>query len=242
VTTANRYADAVPWRLLDDAAARSITVGVVLNRVPAGAADEVREDPGRMLTARRLDRAPVFTITEQTLDERGMLPVDAASQVRAWLTGIAGDRAERARIAAATLGGAVSDLGQRIGAIADARRAQIDWADDAEDLVDDHYDAAMREIDAATQDGALLRGEVLARWQDFVGTSDVFRSVESWFSRARDSVTAWARGKPQPVVEVETTIEHGLHAVIVDQAERAAAASWRDLQLSEPGRSVVDPH
>ncbi|MGJ8722835.1 MAG: dynamin family protein, partial [Salinibacterium amurskyense] len=34
VTTANRYADAVPWRLLESAAARSITVGIVLNRVP----------------------------------------------------------------------------------------------------------------------------------------------------------------------------------------------------------------
>ena len=34
VTTANRYADAVPWALLDGAAARDITVAVVLNRVP----------------------------------------------------------------------------------------------------------------------------------------------------------------------------------------------------------------
>ena len=33
VTTANRYADAVPWKLLEDAAGRDITVGVVLNRV-----------------------------------------------------------------------------------------------------------------------------------------------------------------------------------------------------------------
>jgi energy-coupling factor transporter ATP-binding protein EcfA2 len=34
VTTANRYADAVPWRLLLDAASRDITVAVVLDRVP----------------------------------------------------------------------------------------------------------------------------------------------------------------------------------------------------------------
>ncbi len=240
VTTANRYADAVPWRLLDDAAARSITVGVVLNRVPAGAADEIREDLGRMLTDRGLDGAPVFTIAEQPLDERGMLPVDAAAPVTAWLTDIAGDRAERARIAAATLGGAVSELGARIATIAAARRVQIEWADDAEDLVDSHYAAAMAGVDSATQDGALLRGEVLARWQDFVGTSDVFRHVESWFSRSRDAVTAWFKGVPQPIVDVETTIEHGLHAVIVDQAGRAAAATWQELQRSQPGRTVTD--
>jgi hypothetical protein len=242
VTTANRYADAVPWRLLDDAAARSITVGVVLNRVPVGAAEEIRDDLGRMLTERGLEGAPVFTIAEQQLDERGMLPVDAAAPVSAWLTGIAGDRAERARIAAATLGGAVSELGARITTIAAARRVQIEWADDAEDHVDDQYAAALREIDTATQDGALLRGEVLARWQDFVGTSDVFRQVESWFSRSRDAVTAWFKGVPQPVVDVETTIEHGLHAVVVDQAGRAAAASWRELQHSQPGRALTEGH
>ena len=38
-----------------------------------------------------------------------------------------------------------------------------------------HGDAAERVSDA-TRDGVLLRGEVLARWQDFVGTSDVFRT------------------------------------------------------------------
>lgn len=240
VTTANRYADAVPWRLLDDAASRSITVSVVLNRVPDGAAEEVRTDLQRMLGERGLDRAPVFTIAEQTLDARGMLRPDAVAALRDWLSGIAGDRAERARIAAATLGGAVADLGTRIGDIAAARAAQIDWADDAEEVVTAHYAAAREAVDAATQDGALLRGEVLSRWQDFVGTSDVFRSVESWFSRTRDAVGAWFRGVPQPVVAVEATIEHGLHAVLVDQAGRAAAACWRDLQHSAPGRFLVD--
>jgi hypothetical protein len=240
VTTANRYADAVPWKLLDDAASRAITVTVVLNRVPPGAADEIRDDLARMLAEHGLDRVPVFTIAEQPLDALGMLPVDAAAPVRAWLTGIAGDRAERARIAAATLGGAVSELGRRITTIAAARRAQIDWADDAEDMVETQYAAALAEVDSATQDGALLRGEVLARWQDFVGTSDVFRHVESWFSRSRDAVTAFFKGIPQPIVDVETTIEHGLHAVIVDQAGRAAAATWRELQRSQPGRALTE--
>ena len=37
VTTANRYADAVPWRLLLDASSRDIMVAVVLDRVPPAA-------------------------------------------------------------------------------------------------------------------------------------------------------------------------------------------------------------
>ncbi|CAN5122343.1 dynamin family protein [soil metagenome] len=242
VTTANRYADAVPWRLLDDAASRNITVGVVLNRVPAQAAAEVREDLGRMLVARGLDGARVFTITEQPLDRLGMLPASAVRDVRDWLAAIAGDRVERARIAAATLGGAVADLAARVDRIAAARQAQLDWMTEAEALATQEYADAAAAVDAATQDGALLRGEVLARWQDFVGTSDVFRTVESWFSRTRDAVTAWVRGVPQPLRDVETTIEHGLHAVIVDQAGGAAAATWRELQRSAPGRSLTDGH
>lgn len=242
VTTAGRYADAVPWRLLDDAAGRSITVGVVLNRVPAESLDEVTDDLRRMLGERGLADAPVFTVAEQPLDAAGMLPAAAVAGIRGWLTGIAGDRAERARIAAATLHGAVIDLGARVERIATAREAQLSWATEAEAAIRQEYSTADAAIDAATQDGALLRGEVLARWQDFVGTSDVFRQVESWFSRTRDAVGAWLRGIPQPVVDVETTIEHGLHAVIVDQAGRASAGAWRELQRSRAGRSLTEGH
>ena len=242
VTTANRYADAVPWRLLDGAAARSITVGVVLNRVPPGAVDEVLPDLRTMLADRGLADAPVFTIDEQPLDELGMLPASAVDGPRAWLEGIAGDRASRARIAARTLGGAITDLDQRVARIADARQQQLDWLDGAEAAADAHYQAAIDAVDAATQDGALLRGEVLARWQDFVGTSDVFRKLESWYARTRDSVTAWVTGKPSPVIEVETQIESGLQAVIIDQAGRAAAAAWADLERSGPGRGIAELH
>ena len=242
VTTANRYADAVPWKLLDDAAARSITVGVVLNRVPPQAAAEVRDDLARMLSARGLDGARIFTVTEQPLDKLGMLPAAAVAEVRDWLMTIAGDRVERARIAAATLGGAVADLALRVDRIATARQAQLDWVSSTEEWVGHEYAESVDAVDEATQDGALLRGEVLARWQDFVGTSDVFRTVESWFSRARDAVGAWLQGVPQPVRDVETTIEHGLHAVIVDQAGRASAATWAELQRSRAGRSVTEGH
>src|SRR6187402_2119998 len=85
VTTANRYADAVPWKLLDDAAARHITVAVVLNRVPPGAAAEVLPDLQSMLTARGLADAPVFVIEEQQLDGLGMLPAGAVAGPRDWL-------------------------------------------------------------------------------------------------------------------------------------------------------------
>lgn len=239
VTTANRYADAVPWRLLDDAAARSVTVAVVLNRVPPGAVDDVLPDLRDMLAQRNLAEAPVFVIEEQPLDDLGMLPPSAVAEARDWLTGIAGDRAERTRIAARTLSGAIADLDRRVGEIADARQAQLDWLDGVDANVEAEYETAISAVDDATRDGALLRGEVLARWQDFVGTTDFFRRIESWVSRTRDSVTAWIQGRPSPVIEVETQIETGLHAVIVDEGGRAAAATWAALQRTAAGRLVA---
>ena len=110
------------------------------------------------------------------------------------------------------------------------------------------YAVADDRVEAATRDGALLRGEVLARWQDFVGTSDVFRTVESWFTRTRDAVTAWFRGKPAPVAAVEETIEDGLHAVLVGPQGRgggvvAAAAVGRrgPRAAGGPGLSTASP-
>jgi hypothetical protein len=241
VTTANRYADAVPWKLLDGAAARSITVAVILNRVPPGAADEVLPDLTAMLRDRNLD-APVFVIEEQPLDALGMLPAAAVQAPKTWLQTIAGDRAERTRIAARTLGGAIEDLDRRVATIADARQAQLDWISSVDAMASTAYQDAVDAVDEATRDGALLRGEVLARWQDFVGTTDFFRKVESWFSRTRDSVTAWVLGKPSPVIEVETQIETGLHAVIVDEGGRAAAATWAGLQRTAAGRTVAERH
>jgi hypothetical protein len=214
----------------------------VLNRVPPGAAAEVLPDLTSMLTTRGLVDAPVFVIEEQELDHLGMLPAAAVAGPREWLTSIAADRAERVRIAARTLRGAIVDLDIRVAAIATARQQQLDWIDGTSKTVAHAYESAAEAVDDATRDGALLRGEVLARWQDFVGTSDVFRSVERWFSRTRDAATAWVMGRPQPVVDVEVRIEHGLHAVILDQAGRAAAASWAALQRSEAGRTIAQAH
>ena len=62
VTTANRYADAVPWRLLLDAASRDIMVAVVLDRVPPAAEAEVSADLQSMLSREGLGGAQLFVV------------------------------------------------------------------------------------------------------------------------------------------------------------------------------------
>jgi hypothetical protein len=231
VTTANRYADAVPWRLLAEAAARNITVAVVLDRVPPGVEEEVREDLAALLQRRGLAAARLFVVAETELDGRGMLPLDAVAPVREWLAQLAADAPVRAAIARRTLGGAVELLGAKV---ADVARARSEQAAAAERLRSDTvgaYRAATTRALAATEDGTLLRGEVLARWQDFVGTGEFFRSLESGIGRARDRIAAFFSGRPEPSATVETAIESGLQSVIVEEAEKAAEDTqgrWRD--------------
>lgn len=241
VTTANRYADAVPWKHLDAASQRDMTVAVVLNRVPEGAR-EVESDLRMMLDERGLGEAPIFVIPEAPLNELDMLPEEQVKPLREWLAEIANDRATRREVARRSVAGAVQQLARDTALVANARRSQIDAASDLATLVKaKHDDAAARVIDA-TKDGALLRAEVLARWQDYIGTSDVFRTLEAWFGRARDAVTSWVQGKPAPIREVEREIEHGLYSVIIDEAGRAAGESWQTLRHSQAAASLkADP-
>ncbi len=239
VTTANRYADAVPWKLLLDAASRDIMVAVVLDRVPPAAEAEVSEDLRAMLAREGLGDAGLFVIPEVALDRLGMLPAEATQALGTWLRNLAADAAGRADIARRTLNGTVKALSHRVELVADAseeqRRAAGLLGEDARSA---YLDAVARILDA-TKDGALLRGEVLARWQDFVGTGEFFRSLEQNIGRFRDRVGAFFRGEPTPAIRVETAIETGLQAVIVDEAANAAEDADQRWRSDPAGRQLL---
>ena len=239
VTTANRYADAVPWRLLLDAASRDILVAVVLDRVPPAAEEEVSADLRSMLSREGLGSARLFVVPEVPLDALGMLPPEAVEPLQVWLRELAADAAGRADIARRTLNGAVRALGGRVDAVADAVAGQHRAAGLLAGNVDGAYEAAAARILDATRDGALLRGEVLARWQDFVGTGEFFRVMEQNIGTLRDRLGAFFRGEPTPAVRVETAIETGLQAVIVDEAANAAEEADQRWRADPAGRQLL---
>lgn len=239
VTTANRYADAVPWKLLLDAAARDIMVAVVLDRVPPGAEAEVSADLRALLDREGLGGAQLFIIPETTLDSKGMLPAAAVRPLATWLQNLAADAAGRSDVARRTLNGAVRALAGTVSAIALAAAEQRRAAASLEsDAVSAYRDAAKRIMDA-TRDGALLRGEVLARWQDFVGTGEFFRALEQNVGRFRDRLGAFFRGEPAPAVRVEAAIETGLQAVILDEAATAAEETDQRWRSDPAGRQLL---
>ncbi len=76
VTSAARYADAVPWGFLRAAADRSAAVAVVLDRVPPRAMTEVPPHLGQLMSERGLGDSPLFAVPETTVDAAGLLPAE----------------------------------------------------------------------------------------------------------------------------------------------------------------------
>ncbi|NCD18943.1 MAG: ATP/GTP-binding protein [Actinobacteria bacterium] len=229
VTTAARYADAVPWDLLRDAASRNTVVAIILDRVPPEVVDEVRTDLRRRLVEAGLAEAPLFTIEESVLDG-DHLPEDQVAPIRQWLGSLAADATSRSRVARQTLLGAVGSVLGNAADVGEAAQQQVVARDTLRTRVVEAEEEALRRLGSATADGSLLRGEVLARWQEFVGTGDFFRSVEAQVGRIRDRVSAFVRGAPAPTEPVEAAIEEGLLTLLEAETQRAVADvdhAWR---------------
>ncbi len=241
VTSAARYADQVPWDFLRTAAERSAAVAIVLDRTPPEAVVEVSHDLARMLSARGLRDSPLFTVEEAPLDAAGLLPGSAGvEEIRGWLADLGADAEARSQVVRQTLDGAIRTVAKDSFAIAQACEAQSAARASLLTDVDAAYDHAVREVDEATADGTLLRGEVLARWQDFVGTGEMMRALESRISWLRDRVTNVLRGKPQQAERVTVALETGLQSLLLEHAEAAAEradAAWR---AGPAGRQVLD--
>ncbi|BDZ44342.1 GTPase domain-containing protein [Naasia aerilata] len=238
VTTAARYADAVPWDLLHEAGERGTAVAIVLDRVPPEAMEDVHTHLGEMLREQGLDQAPIFAIAESRLED-GLLPDEQASSLRTWLRTLAGDAQARAAVVRQTLQGALESLDQRIATLAIASAEQNSAARALDEAAARAYLDALQEVRAGMQDGTLLRGEVLARWQEFVGTGEFFRQVESTVSRLRDRVTSFFRGEPPPEEVLGDALTSGAAVLISNHAELAAAATGRAWRTRPGGEQLI---
>lgn len=238
VTTAARYADAVPWELLDAAARRRTRLALVLDRVEGADAGAIGEHLGSMLAERALGGTPVLEVPEAPLTD-GLLGADAVAGVRTWLAEVA-TPSGRARVVSETFDGGIDDLVPVLGELAAAAVEQSAAAARLEDAVAHAYGRALDEVNAATADGAMLRGEVLARWQDLVGTGDLVRRVERGVGRVRDRIGAFVRGRKADAPAAVRAVGHDLEAVVVD-AVHAAAERASDAWRADPaGRALVE--
>ena len=130
VTTAARYADAVPWDFLHTARDRGTSLSIVLNRVPADAGSEVPAHLQAMLRERGLAEVDLLVVPESALED-GLIPAGALAPVSRWLEALAADAQARAALIRRTLRGAVASLPARAGAV---ERAAVEQLAAAEEL------------------------------------------------------------------------------------------------------------
>ncbi len=240
VTSAARYADAVPWGFLRAAAERSAAVAVVLDRVPPRAMTEVPPHLGQLMSERGLGDSPLFAVPETTVDSEGLLPASAIQPIRGWLAALAADQASRAKVVHQTLDGAIGALAAKAPALAYAIDEQLEVIEQLRAEVDRSYSEAVRTVGVQTADGTLLRGEVLARWHEFVGTGEFFRALEQKVSWLRDRLMAALRGEPSGAGNLKVAVESGLESLLREEAAAAAEraeASWR---ANAAGRALIE--
>ncbi len=239
VTSAARYADQVPWEFLRQAAERSTAVAIVLDRTPPDAVQTVATHLARMLASRGLKDSPLFTVHEGPVSDEGLLDAAAVADIRGWLESLAEDAEARTAVVKQTLDGAIRTLTRRSHGVADATAEQVVAVRRLREDADTAYDQAIDAVTTASGDGTLLRGEVLARWQEFVGTGELLKSLENRVGWLRDRIVNAVKGKPQQAERVTVAVESGLETLILEHAELAAeraAGSWQSL---ESGKALL---
>lgn len=169
VTTASRYADAVPWHLLRSAKEHRATLVTVLDRVPHQVVSEVSRQYAALLTKAGLGDVPRFTVPElpESAWGGGLLPGTAVAPLRTWLVQQATDQGARHQAMARTAHGVLDSLRSRMPELASAAAQQYSAALRLTAAVDTAYDSEHARVKGRLQSGAVLAGDALKRWRSY---------------------------------------------------------------------------
>ncbi len=238
VTTAARYADAVPWDYLRTAAERSTALAIIVNRIPPGASDEVMAHFRTMLHDERLAETAVFAIEESTLTD-GRLAAGAMGPLTGWLEALAADAEQRAAMVRGTIDGAVDSVPDRVERIAQGVERQAAVVANLAEIAAHEYAAALASVEERLEGGVVLRQEVLARWQEFVGAGQLMRSIQAGVARFGDRLRSIFTGTPTVASEVQGEVQSSVTAAVVEAADSAADGTVERWELSAAGRELL---
>lgn len=236
LTSAQRYADAVPWQVLGEVDDRGSVVVYVLNRLSRRASGAV-SDYAALLRRHGLDVVDIHAIQEQRVrGESGLLPARSVGKILDRLRQLAESRKE-----------VVSEVTERATyhVIDSARRtaAEVEAQDEErrrlEAVVERIYSDAMEELTGELDRGALVRREVVDRWSERVGTGEMSRWVRgsaSWLRGVADRLA----GRPAAVMDqMEREARRELTQAVTSRLGRAARAVATAWDVDEEARSLV---
>jgi energy-coupling factor transporter ATP-binding protein EcfA2 len=229
MTSSSRYADAAVWELLQQARDRGAALAIVLSRVPEESARPLTAHFDAMLAANGLKDARRFMIAETVLDD-GVLPPGVYNPVRQWLEDTAIKEERRIAVLTQTMSGVLDTFRARVPELAGHAQQQLVQRSELLSRAETAYAAGLAEIDEATRNGSLLRGEILARWQEFAGTGDLLRMLE--VRRAgRAGGRSRRRRLPARASALKSALRGGLETLVGSIADRAAedaVARWQE--------------
>jgi energy-coupling factor transporter ATP-binding protein EcfA2 len=237
VTTARRYADAVVWDLLKDARDRGASLGIVLSRVPPASVQQLTGHFGAMLDANGLTDVPRFVVPETTVND-SQLPSEVSAPVRSWLEETSKRDDRRIAILTQTMSGVLDSFEARIPALAAVAQTQLALGAELRSAADAAYAAALAEHDEAIRSGSLLRGEVVARWQDFAGTGDLMKTLE--MRKGRRAQRSKRHGAiPARAQALKAALRQSVEALTTSLADRAAEDAMERWQSSPAGAGLL---
>ena len=238
VTSAVRYADKVPFDVVQRIAARGLPLLIVVNRMPADASEQrvVLDDLRRVLkdtALRGIDdaRVQIVGVAEGRIDALGeRLEADAAAPVLQRVDELARDRERRVALARRALEGALAGLDPLLeGVAADVERAAAE-GEALRAITAKSYDAELSALFEELRGGTFLRTEVLRHWESYVKADQITRFFSRGLGRIRGTIIAAIRGMPDaPVGVVEKEVTSDVVAVAVARATEAArrvASEW----------------
>ena len=254
VTTATRYADRVPWAVLERVRERGLPLQVIVDRMPPDAADraDVLADVRRLLVEAGLAagtpgvgeavRPEVVAVNEGALDPAGdRLQRAAIAPVLDEIARLRADRDARRDLAARALTGSLTGLGDSLDRIADdAEHESID-VEALRRSADRAYETALDGLRQEVARGTFLREEALRQWQTYVGADQMTRFFSQGIGRVRGAISAVFRPAIAPVAEVRAATTEDLIAVARLQAAEAArrtATSWTETTTA--GRGLAE--
>jgi hypothetical protein len=229
LTTASRYADAVPWQLLRTARERGTVVALVLSRVPPEATAELVGLLSGLLTPQGLAGLPLFVLPETRIDRQGLLPEPATAPLRSWFHGLAADPSARADVIWCTLDGALAALPPKLAELAAAADEQLAAAEALAEQVGLAYGVARGAVERGVRDGVLQPAPTGGAAGPPVPVDEWARAVRTTVGGWRDRV-AELTGRPAGARPRRSPAESGLVTLVGGAAGDAAAQvdlAWR---------------
>ncbi len=240
VTTATRYADRVPWLVLERVQERGLPLMVVVNRLPTESGDraEVLDDVARLFSEAGLADVDVVGVQEGEIDPgHEAFVAGAIRAVAARIEHLRSDRDARIELAGRALAGSLAGLGPLVDQIADDAAHEAIDAAAVRRIATTNYEQGLVAVREALARGSFLREEALRHWQDYVGADDVTRIFSKGIGVVRGAIASIFRPARAPVAEVREATTDDLLAVArlhAADAARRTAAAWAD------DRSVTD--